>query len=154
MIRNDRSSCFSAVIFVIRNMFQCCQNMCAFFYRSEFVVGIQEVTKSLERNRVAFFVVCSSVQPSSFVHHLLLLSGTRKVPTALLPDLSSHIAPLLGIKSAIAFAVLKDCHSVDVLHTVKKITPLLRTHKLDWIPEDNSTNYSATKICVNRSAAI
>ena len=126
-----------------------------FCYRSSVIVGIQEVTKALERDRVLFFLVCNSSRPRLINHHLLLLSGIRGVPAASIPNLSLHISPLLGIKSAIAIAVLKDSSVLDVTEVASKIIPHLSVTSLPWLrdrlqTQSPKTSYVSTKVCINR----
>ena len=134
------------------------ETICNFLYfRSSIIVGLQEVTKALEKDRALFFLVCSSCQPRYLNHHLLILSGVRGVPTASIPDLSLHISPLLGIKSAIAIAVVKDSRLLDVTEAASKIIPHLSVTTLPWTRDLSYTrslkdSYVGTKVRVNRGS--
>ena len=73
--------------------------------KSQLVVGTNAFTRSLEEGTLRVGVVCLSAKPALIHKHILQLSATRKVPVVALADLSSTIAPLLGMKSALAIGV-------------------------------------------------
>ena len=70
--------------------------------RSQVVVGINAVSRQLERDNLRAGLVCLSARPALMHRHLLMLATTRGVPYAALSSLSEHAAPLLGVKSALA----------------------------------------------------
>lgn len=73
--------------------------------RAQVVVGVNAVTRLLERNGLRFGLVCRSARPPLVHRHLLQLAATRGVPFAALPALSVTASPLLGVKSALAVGV-------------------------------------------------
>lgn len=73
--------------------------------RSQVVVGVNAVTRLLEKNGLRFGLVCLSAKPPLLHRHLLQLAATRGVPFAALPALSETASPLLGVKSALAIGV-------------------------------------------------
>ena len=69
---------------------------------SQIVVGINAVTRHLEKGNLRAGVVCLSAKPAILQHHLLMLAATRNAPLMALPTLSEAISPSLGVKSALA----------------------------------------------------
>ena len=47
-------------------------------------------------------VVCLSAQPSLMTQHIMILAATRQCPMMALHNVSSKLAPVLGIKSVLA----------------------------------------------------
>ena len=76
--------------------------------RSQFVVGLKEVTKALERGTLRAVVVCRSSKPTLLHEHLQILAATRCIPCIGLYGVSDAIAPILGLKSAMTIG-LKVC---------------------------------------------
>ena len=68
----------------------------------QFVVGLNKFTRCLERNTLRAGMVCLTARPALVTQHVLMLSATRECPVMALPNLSGVLAPLLGIKSALA----------------------------------------------------
>ena len=73
--------------------------------RSQIVVGLNEVTKTLERGNLRAGLVCLSAKPSLMHQHILVLAASRGVPCAALRGLSQTVAPALGLNSALAVGV-------------------------------------------------
>lgn len=69
---------------------------------SQIVVGINAVTRHLEKGNLRAGVVCLSAKPAILQHHLLMLAATRDARLVALPALSETISPNLGVKSALA----------------------------------------------------
>lgn len=69
--------------------------------RLQFVVGLKEVTKALEKGTLRAVVVCLSAKPPLLLQHIQILTATRGVPTIALHGVSDAIAPVLGLKSAL-----------------------------------------------------
>ncbi len=72
---------------------------------NQFVVGINAVTRSLERNKLRAGLICLTAQPSMVTQHILMLSVTRNCPVMALPNLTSTLGPLLGIRSSLAVGI-------------------------------------------------
>ncbi|KAK3749959.1 hypothetical protein QZH41_013855 [Actinostola sp. cb2023] len=72
------------------------------------VVGINEVTRGLEKDELALVLVCRSVKPRLMTDHILLLAATRQTPTLGLQDLGQVLAPLLHCKKAAAVGFKKQ----------------------------------------------
>lgn len=72
--------------------------------RSQVVIGLNAVTRALERDSVRAVMVCLSVKPAVVNHHIMMLAATKRCPAIALPHLSKTISPLLGVTSALAVA--------------------------------------------------
>lgn len=71
--------------------------------KSQMIVGVNCVTRSLERGELCAGLVCLSAKPALVTRHIMMLAVTRNVPFAALPDLSSAVVDVLGdIRSALA----------------------------------------------------
>ena len=70
--------------------------------KNQFVVGVNIVTRCLERDELRTGMVCLSARPAFVTQHIMMLSATRSCPILALPNLSEVLAPHLGIKSALA----------------------------------------------------
>ena len=67
--------------------------------RSQFVVGVNQVTRGMERASLRAVVVCRSEVKSRLLHdHLQFLSATRDIPSVAVHGLSEKLAPALGLK--------------------------------------------------------
>ncbi|CAI8007728.1 Ribonuclease P protein subunit p38 [Geodia barretti] len=73
--------------------------------RSQIVVGVNEVTRGLERNNLRAAVVCLSVRSPLLHDHLQVLSATRNVPCIALNGVSAAVAPVLGLKRAMTIGL-------------------------------------------------
>lgn len=73
--------------------------------RSQLVIGVNEVTKSLERGVLRAVVVCLSVRIPLLHEHIQFLSATRGVPCIGVHGASEAVARVLGIKSARAIGL-------------------------------------------------
>lgn len=96
--------------------------------RSQVVVGVNAVTRQLEKNGLRFGLVCLSAKPPLIHRHLLMLAATRGVPFAALPTLSETASPLLGVKSALAIGI-KVCGRL-ILHSIHGPEGVYRDHCL------------------------
>lgn len=103
--------------------------------RRQLAIGINEVTKALERNKLKLLLVCKSVKPSHMTNHLITLSATRGVPACQVPRLSQSMSEPLGLKSVLALG-FKECapKEDDVFaDTVKVITPRVPSQSITWL---------------------
>ena len=73
--------------------------------RSQIVVGVNQVTKSLERGLLRAVVVCLSVKPALLHEHIQILSSTRGVPSVAVHGMSDTVAPVLGLKTTMAIGL-------------------------------------------------
>uniref|UniRef100_A0A8D0GUZ8 Ribosomal protein eL8/eL30/eS12/Gadd45 domain-containing protein n=1 Tax=Sphenodon punctatus TaxID=8508 RepID=A0A8D0GUZ8_SPHPU len=83
--------------------------------RKQLAIGINEVTRALERNILLLVLVCKSAKPAMITSHLIQLSASRAVPVCQVPWLSESIAPILGLTSVLALVVETIIPRVPVL---------------------------------------
>ncbi|XP_056619200.1 ribonuclease P protein subunit p38 [Triplophysa dalaica] len=102
--------------------------------RKQLAIGINEVTKGLERNELSLVLVCNSVVPSHMICHLIPLSKTRSVPSCQVPRLSKTIAGLLGLKCVLALGFKRDAE--EFADVVASITPVVPPLNVVWAPTD------------------
>uniref|UniRef100_A0A673ARP5 Ribonuclease P/MRP 38 subunit n=1 Tax=Sphaeramia orbicularis TaxID=375764 RepID=A0A673ARP5_9TELE len=106
--------------------------------RRQLAIGINEVTKALERNELKLLLVCKSVKPKHMTDHLIALSATRGVPACQVPRLSQSISEPLGLKSVLALG-FRQCPASDnqvFTDTVKAITPRVPSLDVAWLQGD------------------
>lgn len=80
--------------------------------RGQLAVGINEVTKALEKNELRLMLVCKSVKPQHMTDHLIALSVSRGVPACQVPQLSRIVSELLRLKSVLALG-FRRCNSTE-----------------------------------------
>lgn len=102
--------------------------------RKQLAIGINEVTKGLEKNELSLVLVCNSVVPSHMTCHLIPLSKTRSVPACQVPRLSETIAGLLGLKCVLALGFKRDAE--EFADVVASITPVVPPLNVVWAPTD------------------
>ncbi|XP_060906588.1 ribonuclease P protein subunit p38 [Labrus mixtus] len=103
--------------------------------RRQLAIGINEVTKALERNELKLLLVCKSVRPKHMTDHLIALSATRGVPACQVPRLSQSLSVPLGLKSVLALG-FRYCASKDdeaFTDTVEAITPRVPSPGVTWL---------------------
>ncbi|KAM6994582.1 ribonuclease P protein subunit p38 isoform 1-T2 [Tautogolabrus adspersus] len=103
--------------------------------RRQLAIGINEVTKALERNELKLLLVCKSVRPKHMTDHLIALSATRGVPACQVPRLSQSLSVPLGLKSVLALG-FRYCASKDdeaFTDTVEAITPRVPSLDVTWL---------------------
>ncbi|XP_052000306.1 ribonuclease P protein subunit p38 [Xyrauchen texanus] len=104
--------------------------------RKQLAIGINEVTKGLERNELSLVLVCNSVMPSHMTCHLIPLSKTRSVPACQVRRLSAHLSGLLGLKCVLALGFKRD--AAEFADVVSAITPVVPPLNVAWVPTDSS----------------
>ncbi|XP_042371469.1 ribonuclease P protein subunit p38-like, partial [Plectropomus leopardus] len=103
--------------------------------RRQLAVGINEVTKALERNELKLLLVCKSVKPKHMTDHLIALSATRGVPACQVPRLSQSVSEPLGLKSVLALG-FRQCACKDdevFTDTVDAIRPRVPSLDVAWL---------------------
>lgn len=103
--------------------------------RKQLAIGINEVTKALERNQLRLLLVCKSVKPAHMTDHLMVLSASRGVPACQVPRLSQSVSEPLGLKSVLALG-FRRCGSEDqeaFADTVDVITPRVPPVDVAWM---------------------
>ncbi|XP_060680929.1 ribonuclease P protein subunit p38 isoform X1 [Hemiscyllium ocellatum] len=101
--------------------------------RKQLAIGINEVTRALERDMLCLVLVCKSVKPPLMTHHLIQLSVSRQVPACQVPHLSETVAPVLGLKSVLALGFKKNSEAFT--ETVNAITPQVPPLNVSWIQQ-------------------
>ncbi|XP_078694992.1 ribonuclease P protein subunit p38-like [Branchiostoma floridae x Branchiostoma belcheri] len=103
--------------------------------KSQLVLGINEVTKALEKDRLRLVLVCRSVKPALMTQHLFLLSAVRCVPALCLSGLSETVAPILNFRTVAAMGFKKtsteDNTTFDPL--VEFVTARTPPIKISWL---------------------
>lgn len=105
--------------------------------RRQLAIGINEVTKALERNQLKLLLVCKSVKPKHMINHLIALSATRGVPACLVPRLSQNVSESLGLKSILALG-FRQCASKEeeiFTDTIEAITPRVPSLDVAWLQD-------------------
>ncbi|XP_061677097.1 ribonuclease P protein subunit p38 [Syngnathoides biaculeatus] len=111
--------------------------------RRRLALGINEVTKALERNQLNLVLVCKSVKPKHMTSHLIALSASRGVPACQVPRLSETVAQPLGLKSVLALGFRRsgcrgggnndDDDGEMFADTVEAIIPRVPSLDVPWI---------------------
>ena len=69
------------------------------------MIGVNEVTRALEKGTLRAAVVCLSVSSTLLHNHIQFLAATQSVPCIAMNGVSDCIAQVLGLKSAIAIGI-------------------------------------------------
>lgn len=101
--------------------------------RKQLAIGVNEVTRALERNELLLVLVCKSVKPAIITSHLIQLSLSRMVPACQVPRLSERIAPVIGLKCVLALGFKKN--TTDFVNEVTAIIPRVPTLNVPWLPD-------------------
>ncbi|XP_072268905.1 ribonuclease P protein subunit p38 [Pyxicephalus adspersus] len=101
--------------------------------RKHLAIGINEVTRALEKNEVNLVIVCKSAKPQMITQHITELSASRGVTACQLPRLSENVAPVLGLKSVLALGFKRTS---DIFQEeVRAITPRVPPLKVPWLTD-------------------
>ncbi|EGV95453.1 ribonuclease P protein subunit p38 [Cricetulus griseus] len=101
--------------------------------RKQLVIGVNEVTRALERNELLLVLVCKSVKPAVITSHMIQLSISRTVPACQVPQLSQRIAPVIGLKCMLALGFRKN--SMDFAEEVRAIIPRVPSLHVPWLQD-------------------
>ncbi|XP_036163178.1 ribonuclease P protein subunit p38 [Myotis myotis] len=101
--------------------------------RKQLAIGVNEVTRALERNELLLVLVCKSVKPAIITSHLIQLSLSRTVPACQVPRLSERIAPVIGLKCVLALGFKKN--TTDFVNEVKAIIPRVPNLTVPWLQD-------------------
>ncbi|XP_004451039.1 ribonuclease P protein subunit p38 isoform X2 [Dasypus novemcinctus] len=99
--------------------------------RKQLAIGVNEVTRALERNELLLVLVCKSAKPAIITSHLIQLSLSRTVPACQVPCLSERIAPAIGLKCVLALGFKRN--STDFINEIKAIIPRVPSLKVPWL---------------------
>ncbi|NWW47255.1 RPP38 protein, partial [Pedionomus torquatus] len=98
--------------------------------RRQLAIGVNEVTKALEKNKLLLLLVCKSAKPAMITSHLIQLSASRVTPAGQIPRLSETVAPLLGLTSVLALGFKKQ--SDKFTEAIKAIIPKIPALDVPW----------------------
>ncbi|XP_025871933.1 ribonuclease P protein subunit p38 [Vulpes vulpes] len=99
--------------------------------RRQLAIGVNEVTRALERNGLLLVLVCKSAKPAIITSHLIQLSSSRSVPACQVPRLSETLAPVIGLKCVLALGFRKD--TTAFVEEVKAIIPRVPSLHVPWL---------------------
>lgn len=99
--------------------------------RGQIAIGINEVTKALEKNELQLVLVCKSATPAMLTSHLIPLSVSRAIPAGQVPRLSERLAPVLGLTSLLALGFKRNTDAFG--EVAKVIIPRMPTLAVPWI---------------------
>lgn len=105
--------------------------------RRQLAIGINEVTKALERNKLKLLLVCKSVRPKHMTNHLIALSVSRGVPACQVPRLSQSLSAPLGLKSVLALGFRQSASKDEEIfsETIEAIKPKVPLLDVAWLRE-------------------
>ncbi|XP_036763942.1 ribonuclease P protein subunit p38 [Manis pentadactyla] len=115
--------------------------------RKQLAIGINEVTRALERNELLLVLVCKSAKPAILTSHLIQLSVSRTVPACQVPRLSERIAPVIGLKCVLALGFKRN--TTDFAYEVKAIIPRVPSLNVPWLQdrlEDSRENFETESL--------
>ncbi|KAM6314868.1 ribonuclease P protein subunit p38 [Aegotheles albertisi] len=98
--------------------------------RRQLAIGVNEVTKALEKNELLLLLVCKSAKPAMITSHLIQLSASRATPAGQVPRLSETVAPLLGLTSILALGFKKQ--SDKFAEAIEAIIPKIPALEVPW----------------------
>ncbi|KFQ50325.1 Ribonuclease P protein subunit p38, partial [Nestor notabilis] len=98
--------------------------------RRQLAIGVNEVTKALEKDELLLLLVCKSAKPAMITSHLIQLSASRATPAGQVPRLSETIAPLLGLTSILALGFKKQ--SDKFTEAIAAIIPKIPALEVPW----------------------
>ncbi|NXC46565.1 RPP38 protein, partial [Penelope pileata] len=101
--------------------------------RRQLAIGINEVTKALEKNELLLLLVCKSAKPAMITSHLIQLSASRATPAGQLPRLSETVAPLLGLTSILALGFKRQ--SDKFTDMIEAIIPKIPALEVPWFQD-------------------
>ncbi|NWS44298.1 RPP38 protein, partial [Probosciger aterrimus] len=99
--------------------------------RRQLAIGVNEVTKALEKDELLLLLVCKSAKPAMITSHLIQLSASRATPAGQVPRLSETIAPLLGLTSILALGFKKQ--SDKFTEAIAAIIPKIPALDVPWL---------------------
>ncbi|XP_056142481.1 ribonuclease P protein subunit p38 [Lampris incognitus] len=107
--------------------------------RGQLAIGINEVTRALEKNELKLVLVCKSVKPQHMTQHLIALSQTRNVPACQVPRLSECVSGPLGLKSVLALGFRNAKENRIFTDTVEAIIPKVPLLEAAWLHQTESS---------------
>lgn len=105
--------------------------------RKQLAIGVNEVTRALERGELLLVLVCKSVKPAIITSHLIQLSLSRSVPACQVPRLSERIAPVIGLKCVLALGFRKG--TTDFTDEVTAIIARVPRLNVPWLQDSEGS---------------
>lgn len=120
--------------------------------RRQLAIGVNEVTKALEKNELLLLLVCKSAKPAMITSHLIQLSASRATPAGQVPRLSETIAPLLGLTSILALGFKKQSDAFT--EAIEAIIPKVPALEVPWFQyrTEESVAYADTDSSENEES--
>ncbi|KFQ18328.1 Ribonuclease P protein subunit p38, partial [Merops nubicus] len=117
--------------------------------RRQLAIGVNEVTKALEKNELLLLLVCKSAKPTMITSHLIQLSASRATPAGQVPRLSHTVAPLLGLASVLALGFKRQSHAFT--EAIEAIVPKIPALEVPWFQlraeePDSSENHEPRQL--------
>ncbi|KAF0883004.1 ribonuclease P protein subunit p38 [Crocuta crocuta] len=115
--------------------------------RKQLAIGVNEVTRALERDGLQLVLVCKSAKPARITSHLIQLSLSRSVPACQVPRLSERLAPVIGLKCVLALGFRKT--TTAFVAEVRAIIPRVPSLHVPWLqgrPEDSGENLDTASL--------
>lgn len=111
-----------------------------------FLIGINEITRALERRQVNLAVVCRDATPNILISHLPALCFTAGAKMIVLPGEGSELTNIFGTRRTLAFAICKhddmQCVLSEQLHDLtRRLMPLTCTLKFPWLAEHDGSEH-------------
>ncbi|KAK0147858.1 Ribonuclease P protein subunit p38 [Merluccius polli] len=110
--------------------------------RRQLAVGVNEVTKALERDQLRLLLVCKSAKPKHMTDHLIALSVSRAVPACQVSRLSGIVSEPLRLKSVLALG-FRRCRPAEedrFAELVGDIIPRVPPLHVAWLPGRGATD--------------
>lgn len=63
-------------------------------------MGLNAITRSLEKNTVCCVLVDANIEPQLLIRHIITMAQNKKVPILLLPNLKANTLSTIGFASA------------------------------------------------------
>lgn len=101
-------------------------------YRRHVFIGVNVVTKKLEKGKLDLVLTCSSAKPCFVTHHIITLCATRGVPAGCITGLSDTVSRELNLKSVLAIGFTSAPDITDLVNTV---VPKLPKLNVPWLIE-------------------
>uniref|UniRef100_A0A8B9EBK3 Ribonuclease P/MRP subunit p38 n=1 Tax=Anser cygnoides TaxID=8845 RepID=A0A8B9EBK3_ANSCY len=120
--------------------------------RRQLAIGVNEVTKALEKNELLLLLVCKSAKPAMITSHLIQLSASQDTPAGQLPRLSETIAPLLGLTSVLALGFKRQSDKfTDVIEAIIPKIPALEVPWFQYRRERKSQKHNSKYVSITKT---
>jgi len=105
-------------------------------------LGLNAVTRNLEKNNLAVVILSKKIQPSVLVQHIPVLCYQFNVPLCPIDEDSASLGKLVGLKKLIALGFKNDAieHKQAVQKLIKFAIPL----DIPWLPRKDTSALPTT----------